>query len=241
MPRQRTWALRDVSLAIAEGESIGLVGESSSGKSTLARVIVGLETPTEGSVALRGQTYPRAAKLRRRFVARAIQMVFQDPKSSLNPRKNALQTLTAPLSALTTLTPPEQRQRALELLELVELPKTLASSYPYELSGGQAQRLAIARALAPEPRLLVLDEALSSLDVSIQARVLRLLHRLRQDMGLGYLFIGHDLAVVEVLCERVAVMHRGAIVERGPTASVLREPAHEYTQRLLRAVPRLRL
>lgn len=230
-------ALLDVNLAIARGQSLGLVGESGSGKTTLARLVVGLELPTSGSVAVNGQPYPRSARQRHRLVAREVQMVFQDPKSSLNPRKTAEYVLTAPLAVLTELGPAARLERAQEVLDLVELGSDILNKYPHQLSGGQAQRLAIARALAPNPKLIVLDEALSSLDVSVQARLLRLLHGLRERLGLSYLFIGHDLAVIEVLCEELAVMYLGSIVERGAARPILRAPKHPYTRTLLSAVP----
>lgn len=231
------WALRDVTLAISRGQSLGLVGESGSGKTTLARLVLGLELPTSGNVKLKGHPYPTAERQRRHLIARDIQMVFQDPKSSLNPRKTAEHILTAPLAVLTELDPAARRLRAKEVLDLVELGPDTLRKYPHQLSGGQAQRLAIARALGPSPKLVVLDEALSSLDVSVQARLLRLLQRLRDKLDLSYLFIGHDLAVIEVLCQDVLVMYLGSIVEAGTTREILGAPKHPYTRTLLSAVP----
>jgi oligopeptide/dipeptide ABC transporter ATP-binding protein len=230
-------ALRDVTLSIGDGQSVGLVGESGCGKSTLARIVVGLERPSMGSLTLTSVPYPTKTAEMRRLVSSKVQMVFQDPRASLNPRKSGLELLRAPLEALTDSSAEQQLERARELLNLVELPSAVLSRYPHELSGGQAQRLAIARALAPEPRLLVLDEAVASLDVSIQARILRLLHRLRQQLKLSYLFISHDLGTVEILCDEIAVMYLGGIVEQAPTAALLGSPKHPYTRALLSAVP----
>lgn len=235
--RRTVRAVHRVSLELQAGSSLGLVGESGCGKSTLARLMAGLELPSAGELRLAGQPYPSETRARRRLISEHLGLVFQDPKSSLNPRKTARMLLTAPLR-------PHQNDkarlaRARELLELVELPESILSRYPHELSGGQAQRLAIARALGPRPSLLVLDEALSSLDVSIQANILRLLARLGRDLELSYIFIGHDLAVVEVLCREILVMYLGSIVERASAAEVLGDPRHPYTQSLLSAVPAL--
>jgi peptide/nickel transport system ATP-binding protein len=236
-PVRRVRALSDVSLNVAQGRSVGLVGESGSGKTTLARIAAGLEVATTGSLKLSGVPYPEKALERRRFVADKIGMVFQDPKSSLNPRRTVQELIAAPLSRSKATTQKERQRRVLEVLELVELELALLSRYPHELSGGQAQRVALARALAAGPQLLLLDEAVSSLDVTLQARILRLLDRLRRKLDLSYLFIGHDLGVVEVLCDEVAVMYLGSIVEQGPASTVLETPKHPYTRTLLSAVP----
>jgi oligopeptide transport system ATP-binding protein len=230
-------AVHDVTLSLIRGMSLGLVGESGCGKSTLARLLVGLEEPSTGTLSLAGERYPAASRLRRRLISRKVQMVFQDPGGSLNPRKTAEQLLSAPLAGSTKLSESQRLERVREVLELVELAPETLSRYPHELSGGQAQRLAIARALAPGPELIVLDEAVSSLDVSIQARILRLLARLRRELNLSYLFIAHDLAVVEVVCDQIAVMYLGSVVEQGSTKTVLGAPKHPYTRALLSAVP----
>ena len=236
-PRAQLRAVHDVTLTVTRGMSLGLVGESGCGKSTLARLLAGLEPPSSGTLSLAGESYPAQSGLRRRLVSRKVQMVFQDPGGSLNPRKTAGQLLTAPLESLTDLSKAQRLARAREVLELVELSPDVLSRYPHELSGGQAQRLALARALAPWPELIVLDEAVSSLDVSIQARILRLLVRLRRQLNLSYLFIAHDLAVVEVVCDHIAVMYLGSVVEQGATKTVLETPRHPYTRALLSAVP----
>ncbi len=233
----RIRAVHQVSLTVQAGACLGIVGESGSGKTTLARLIAGLESPSGGQLALAGQSYPEKSRQRRRLVSSKVQMVFQDPKGSLNPRKTTEQLLAAPLVALTKLGPERRAERIREVLEFVELSPRILSHYPHQLSGGQAQRVAIARALAPKPELLIFDEAVSSLDVSIQARLLRLLHELRQRLELSYLFIAHDLAVVEVLCDEIAVMYLGSVVERTTTRRLLDSPKHPYTRALLSAVP----
>lgn len=232
-------ALNRVSFELTPGESLGLVGESGCGKTTLARIVVGLEAPSSGRLALSGIEYPERPREVRRLLASKVQMVFQDPKSSLNPKKTAEEILTAPLAALTDLSPSARGRRARELVDFVDLPPEILSRYPHEISGGQAQRLAIARALAATPELLVLDEAVASLDVSVQAHILRLLYRLKKQLGLSYLFISHDLATVEVLSDQIAVMYLGSLVEKAPTRTLLEAPKHPYTRALLSAVPRL--
>lgn len=230
-------AVHDVSFQLEAGQSLALVGESGCGKSTLARLIVGLDTPSRGKLRLLAEPFPVRDQERRRRIARQVQMVFQDAKGSLSPRHTAAEQLLSPLQALTGWSRARQEERVQEVLRLVELSPRVLGRYPHELSGGQAQRLALARALAPEPKVLVLDEALSALDVSIQARLLRLLHRLREQLQLSYVFITHDLAVAEVLCDEVAVMYLGSLVEVGKTRQVLHSPKHPYTRALLSAVP----
>ncbi|MFI1032830.1 ABC transporter ATP-binding protein [Streptomyces sp. NPDC020951] len=232
----------DVSLTLAPGGSMGVVGESGSGKTTVARMLVGLETPTTGTVTIDGEPlttggttrHRRAERLRR---ARRIQLVFQDPYASLDPR----QTVGAGIDELLRLHEPDRdrrRDRAAELLDQVGLDARTAGSKPNALSGGQRQRVAIARALVSRPKVLVLDEAVSALDVSIQAQVLNLLTDLRDELGIGYLFVTHDLAVAQQVTDDLIVMHRGRVVERGATDQVLTAPEHAYTRALLAAVPR---
>jgi oligopeptide/dipeptide ABC transporter ATP-binding protein len=229
-------AVDGVDLQIAKGETLALVGESGCGKSTLARCIVGLYEPTGGEVRYEGQVL--GAK-RDRAQRRRIQMVFQDPYSSLNPRMTVRQMLAELLRAHRMVPKERIDARSRELLDLVGLSRRSLDAHPRQFSGGQRQRVSIARALALEPELLVADEPVSALDVSVQATVLNLLADLRAELGLTLLLIAHNLAVVRHVCERVAVMYLGRIVETASTAEVFADPRHPYTQGLLRAVPRL--
>ncbi|MGW7411934.1 dipeptide ABC transporter ATP-binding protein [Streptomyces sp. NPDC054863] len=228
-------AVRDVTLHIAEGETLGLVGESGSGKSTAARVLAGLQRPTAGTVRLAGRDISAAAtdSALRRELSRDVQLVFQDPYASLNPRRTVEQIVTAPLTFHTSLDAAERRERAAELLRQVGLSPDQLPCYPHEFSGGQRQRIGIARALAVRPRLIVADEPVSALDVSVQAQVLNLLMDLRDESGLSLLFVSHDLAVVRHFCDRVAVMHHGEIVESGARDEVFDRPRAPYTRELL--------
>lgn len=230
-------AVKDVSLSVARGRTLGIVGESGCGKSTLARMVVGLLKPTEGSIRLDGEDVAALSGKDKRAFHRKIQMVFQDPLSSLNPRKTVREALEAPLMALTDLDGAARKARVAELMDIVGLRPEFIDRYPHEFSGGQCQRIGIARALAAKPPILVLDEPVSALDVSIQAQVLKLLRELQAELGLTYLFISHDLAVVESLCDEVAVMYFGELVEHAPREKLFASPAHDYTRHLLAAVP----
>ena len=232
-------AVDDVSLHIGAGESLGLVGESGCGKSTLVRLLARLLDPTEGRIVFEGEDLAATPALRfARTAARArIQMVFQDPTDSLNPRYTARDTITEPLTLLLGLHGEVARRRVDEVAGQVGLPQELLSRYPHQLSGGQKARVGIARALAVQPRLLILDEPTAALDVSVQAVVLQLLDRLRRELGLATLFVSHDLNVVRLLTDRVAVMYLGKIVEMGPSAAVFDQPLHPYTQALVSAIP----
>ena len=237
-PRRAVQAAHGVSFRIAAGESFGLVGESGCGKTTLGRMVLGLLPADHGVIAFEGEDVARMTPARRRALRRRVQMVFQDPYSSLNPRMRVGTALAEPIR-LHAVVPPDQVQAEVaRLLDRVGLGAATARRYPAELSGGQRQRVGIARALALRPRLLVADEAVSGLDVSVRAQVLNLLDDLRRELGLAMLFISHDLGVIEYLCETVAVMYLGVIVEQGPTAEVFAAPAHPYTRALLRAIPR---
>jgi ABC-type glutathione transport system ATPase component len=234
-------AVDGVGFTLKRGKSLAVVGESGSGKSTTAQCIVGLQTPSAGSILVCGRARQQGIpSLReRRTRAREIQMVFQDPYASLNPRATVGDTLHSALVLAGKSAGRRSDESSIkELLDLVELPRPRANSYPRQLSGGQRQRVAIARALAAEPQILVLDEAVASLDVSIQAQILNVLADIRDARGLAYLFISHDLNVVQQISDEVLVMQNGRIVERGRTLDVLTSPTNEYTQQLLDAVPR---
>jgi peptide/nickel transport system ATP-binding protein len=247
LPRQRLFtpaprhlALDDVSLRLARGESLAVVGESGSGKSTLARTVLALERPRSGRVVLCGKDVFALPAGELRKLRRHAQMVFQDPYGSLDPRRKVGWIVAEPLDALEEgLSTSDRRARIAEALQSVGLKPGDADRFPHEFSGGQRQRIAIARALITRPDLIVADEAVSALDVSVQAQVLNLFLDLRERLGLGYLFISHDLAVVRQVADRVMVLRDGRIVEEGEVESVFRTPQHPYTQALLDAVPRI--
>ena len=238
-PAPRHRALDDVSLTLEKGESLAVVGESGSGKSTLARAILALERPSAGRVTFLGKDVFTLSVSDLRVLRRHAQMVFQDPYVSLDPRRKVGWTVAEPLDALEQVGRQERRSRVAEVLQSVGLRAGDADRFPHEFSGGQRQRIAIARALITRPDLIVADEAVSALDVSVQAQVLNLFMDLREAFGLSYLFISHDLAVVRQVADRVVVMHDGRIVEEGVSEAVFRAPQHAYTQALLDAVPRI--
>jgi oligopeptide/dipeptide ABC transporter ATP-binding protein len=230
-------AVDGVSLRVAAGETLGLVGESGCGKSTLARCVLRLVEPTGGRVLLDGQDLTPLSEEALRRRRRDIQMVFQDPTASLNPRLSVAATVEEPLALHTPLAGPARRARVDEVLEEVGLGASLRDRYPHQLSGGQRQRVNIARAIATRPRLVVLDEPTSALDVSLRARVILLLAELKRRLGMTYLFISHDLSTVRYLCDRVAVMYLGVLVEEAPAAELFEHPAHPYTRALLSCIP----
>lgn len=230
-------AVENVSFSLRAGETLALVGESGSGKSTTGRLMSKLLDASAGTVHLCGQDITGLSNAQMRPLRRHIQTVFQDPYASLNPRLPAWDLVSEPLKVHRNFSPAERRAQAAALMERVGLPTALLDRYAHQFSGGQRQRLCIARALSVRPQVIVADECVSALDVSVQARVIELLHDLQQEHRLAYLFISHDMAVVERISHRVAVMHLGQIVEIGPTADVLHSPRHPYTQRLLSAVP----
>ncbi len=227
-------AVNDVSFRLPKGEIFGLAGESGSGKSTIARMILGLIEPSAGSILIEGREFTGERDWRKR--SSAVQMVFQNPGSSLNPRRSIGQSIAVPLAARGKSNQ-EIRARVAELLERVQLPTNFASRYPYELSGGQKQRVAIARALAAEPKLIVLDEPTSALDVSVQAKIIELLDELRRTLGLTYIFISHDLSLMRSFASRVGILYLGRLIEVGATQRLFDKPAHPYTRSLISAVP----
>ncbi len=231
--RRTLHAVNGVDLDVEHNEVLGIVGESGCGKSTLARMLLGLLPPSAGTIRLDGRDI---GALGRREVARRIQPVFQDPYASLNPRRRIASIVALPLDVHGIGTAAERRRRAVDMLERVGLPARYADRYPSELSGGQRQRVAIARALVMRPEIVVCDEPTSALDVSVQSQILNLLLDLRREFGLTYVFISHNLAVVEHIATRVAVMYLGRIVELAPTAPLFAEPRHPYTQALLASV-----
>ena len=235
--RPAVHAVEAASLDVARGETLGIVGESGCGKSTLARMIVGLLPPSAGTIEIEGTDYAKVAGRDPAAFGKVIQYVFQDPLSSLNPRKSIRQILEVPLRLLHGMDTVQRAARIDEILDAVNLRREFLDRYPHEFSGGQAQRIGIARALAAAPRILVLDEPVSALDVSVQAQVLNLLQRLKDEFDLTYLFISHDLAVVEALSSEVMVMLAGKAVEVGPRDQVFRTPRNDYTRTLLAAVP----
>jgi len=230
-------AVQGLSLDVKKGETLGVVGESGCGKSTLARLVVGLDLPTSGTITFGGEDLTELARRDRNALARKVQYVFQDPVASLNPRKTIRTILEAPLKHLTNLNADGREKRLAELLQAVNLAPEFLERYPHEFSGGQAQRIGIARALAAGPELIVLDEPVSALDVSVQAQVLNLLDKLKDEFGLTYIFISHDLSVVESVSDRVAVMYFGRLAELGPAREIFRRPLHPYTNLLMRSAP----
>ncbi len=231
-------AVDGVSFDIARGETLGLVGESGCGKTTVGRSILKLVPPTSGSVTFDGQDVLAARGQSLKALRRQMQIIFQDPAGSLNPRMRIAGIVGEPLIVHGLIKNRDQlRHKVEELLVRCGMPKAAADRYPHEFSGGQRQRIGIARALALEPRFIVCDEPTSALDVSIQAQIINLLHDLQTEFGLSYLFISHDMAVIQHVCRRIAVMYKGKIVEEGPREAILGAPQHKYTQSLLSAVP----
>jgi oligopeptide/dipeptide ABC transporter ATP-binding protein len=233
-PKARVHAVNPMSFEVRAGETLGIVGESGCGKSTLARMLVGLLPPTSGRIEIKGRALDRADPA---AFGRLIQYVFQDPVSSLNPRKTIRQIMEAPLRNLHGMTGVALDARIAELFDAVNLRAEFLTRYPHEFSGGQAQRIGIARALAANPRILILDEPVSALDVSVQAQVLNLLADLKARLNLTYLFISHDLAVVEAVSDRIAVLYFGSLVETGPAEKVFAAPRHPYTKLLADSAP----
>jgi ABC-type oligopeptide transport system ATPase subunit len=236
-PEGRVHAVNGVSFVVNEGESVGLVGESGSGKSTIAKLLVRLQEPTQGKISFRGRDVTHLSDRKFRPLRKEIQMVFQDPTMSLNPRMTVEKMLTEPLRVHNVVPKNDRHERVLQLLEQVNLDPEFIDRRPDQLSGGQKQRVGIARAIATHPDFIVLDEPTSSLDMSIRIQILALLQKLQVELGMTYLFISHDLNTVRSLCSRVIVMSKGEIVEQGPVDRIFNYPQQPYTQTLLAAAP----
>lgn len=235
--RKAKTPVRDVSLSVDAGETLGIVGESGSGKSSVGRAILGLAHASSGRIVFQGEDITHATRQERRKLASDLQVVFQDPRSSLNEAKTVGDILAEPLIVNRTYGRRQSRDRAAHLIEAVGLTTAALDKYPGAFSGGQRQRIAIARALMPEPKLVICDEPVSALDLSVQAQIINLFRQLQRETGVSYLFVAHDLSVVRLLCTRVAVMSGGRVIEQGNTEQVYQNPSAEYTKRLLAAEP----
>jgi len=235
--RKAHTAASEISLELYAGRTLGIVGESGSGKSTVGRAILGLARASHGSIHFQGKEITSLSRRQRRPIASDLQVVFQDPRSSLNEAKTIGDILSEPLAAQPGVTRQWARGRAKSLLQQVGLDAQALDRYPRSFSGGQRQRIAIARALMPDPQLIICDEPTSALDLSVQAQIVNLLRSIQAETGVAYLFIAHDLSIVRLMSDEIAVMRQGRIVEQGPAESVYRSPQHDYTQRLLAAEP----
>jgi len=231
------YAVDGVSLEIEEGKTYGLVGESGSGKSTIGKSIIGLEHVTSGKVIYEGQDVTNKARRRTSDYNRNVQMIFQDSLSSFNPKKRILDIVAEPLRNFERLSPEEEKKRVIELMEIIGLSEEALLKYPHQFSGGQRQRIGVARALASNPRLIIADEPVSALDLSVQAQVLNYMKRIQDEFNLSYLFISHDLGVVKHMCDELFIMYRGRFVETGRAEDIYANPQHIYTKRLIAAIP----
>jgi len=238
-PKGMVKAVDGIDFSVAAGKTLAVVGESGCGKSTLARQLTMIETPTEGSIHFNGKDLLKLSGAEKKEARQLIQIIFQNPYGSLNPRKKVGQILEEPLAINSTMSAKDRKARAYSLLEKVGLKAEHYDRYPHMFSGGQRQRIAIARGLMMQPKVVVADEPVSALDVSVQAQVLNLMMDLQQELGLAYVFISHDLSVVEHIADEVMVMYLGRVVEQGPTAEIFANPKHPYTRALLSSTPRI--
>ena len=230
-------AVDGVDMVIEKGKTYGLIGESGSGKSTIGKAIIGLEKITSGEVIVDGKTLTKKMVRKDKEFTRDVQMIFQDNMASLDPKKRVIDIIAEPLRNFEKMTVTEERKRVLELLDIVGMPGDALYKYSFEFSGGQRQRIGVARAISLNPRLIIADEPVSALDLSVQAQVLNFMKKIQKDMGLSYLFISHDLGVVKHMCDYINIMYRGRLVERGTKEDIYKDPQHIYTKRLIAAIP----
>ncbi|MBO0430995.1 MULTISPECIES: ATP-binding cassette domain-containing protein [Enterococcus] len=233
------YAVDGVDFVIEKGKTYGLVGESGSGKSTTGKAIVGLEKVTDGQIIYQGTDVTKRSNRKKIEYNKDVQMIFQDSMSSLNPKKRVLDIIAEPIRNFERLSDQEEKKKVKSLLDIVGMPEDALYKYPHEFSGGQRQRLGVARAVATNPKLIVADEPVSALDLSVQAQVLNFMKRIQQEFGLSYLFISHDLGVVKHMCDNIAIMYKGRFVEIGTREDIYNDPRHIYTKRLLSAIPRI--
>ena len=231
------YAVDGVDMVIEKGKTYGLIGESGSGKSTIGKAIIGLEKITSGQVIFDGKTLTKKMVRKDKEFTRDVQMIFQDNMASLDPKKRVIDIIAEPLRNFEKMTVTEERKRVLELLDIVGMPEDALYKYSFEFSGGQRQRIGVARAISLNPRLIIADEPVSALDLSVQAQVLNFMKKIQKDMGLSYLFISHDLGVVKHMCDYINIMYRGRLVERGTKEDIYKNPQHIYTKRLIAAIP----
>lgn len=233
------YAVDGVDFIIEKGKTYGLVGESGSGKSTTGKAVVGLEKVTSGQIIYEGKDVTKKSNRQKIGYNKDVQMIFQDSVSSLNPKKRVLDIIAEPIRNFERLSDQEEKKKVKNLLDIVGMPEDALYKYPHEFSGGQRQRLGVARAVATNPKLIVADEPVSALDLSVQAQVLNFMKRIQQEFGLSYLFISHDLGVVKHMCDNIAIMYKGRFVEIGTREDIYNDPRHIYTKRLLSAIPRI--
>lgn len=237
--KDHVYAVDGVNLAIEEGKTYGLIGESGSGKTTIGKAIVGLEKPTSGEILFKGQAVNNKRKRKHMNYNKEVQMIFQDVLSSLDPKKRIRDIIAEPIRNFENLTKEQELERILQLLNIVSMPTDTLYKYPHEFSGGQRQRIGIARAIAVNPKLIVADEPVSALDLSVQAQILNFLKTIQKELNLSYLFISHDLGVVKHMCDYIYIMYKGRFVEAGTRNDIYNNPQHIYTKRLIAAIPEI--